>query len=729
MYRRRPAPVVSRGLALVFGLVLAAAVAPLVVPLLPLKGRLQEGDLAPRTLEARHDAQYPSEALTETARQQAAATIQEIYLPPDPAIRHQQLEKLARLMEQVRSIRLQANLNSQQQLVEVANLPGAAQLSAAGRSNLVTLDRSALDGFSQRAALALGDLLEKGIQPGEPARRIDEYMAATSATPPTLQDNTLAEILEAFVVPNMQVDAAATEKAREDARANVSPVIQTYSHGQVIVAEGQVLDAEKIEALRATGVIRDSLDLYEVAAGGLFALAFGLLFAAYLVQFQPFPAPPGRRLILTGVTIVAALIAVRFILPEVTPDRSQHYLAFALPVATVAMIVASFSDLQFAAVAAVLVGGFAAFAGITSPDLAGASFVGPIEAFELATAYVVGGLVGAISVYRAERLTRYAVSALAVAGGTWVVMVVFWLLSETRSNEALGWLTLAAGLNGAGAAVVTTGVFVVLSMALGVTTRLQLMELAQSDHPLLVRLQEEAPGTYHHSMMVGTLAERAATRVGADALVVRVGAYYHDLGKLAQPGYYIENMLDGAPSPHDSLTPAESARLIRDHVANGVDIARRHRLPPLIRDFIPEHHGTRLVTYFYRRAAQGNRGSVDPAEFRYGGPRPQTKETAIVMLADSCEAVVRASDARAQAHIDELVDGVIAERLAEGQLDECDITMRDLQQVAASFKASLRAVYHPRIDYPTPNAEEFAISARLAEDDAVGPAPTSAETA
>jgi membrane-associated HD superfamily phosphohydrolase len=177
-----------------------------------------------------------------------------------------------------------------------------------------------------------------------------------------------------------------------------------------------------------------------------------------------------------------------------------------------------------------------------------------------------------------------------------------------------------------------------------------------------------------------------------------------------KPQYFIENQPKGR-NPHDKIKPQASAAIIRDHVPAGLDLARRHHLPPLIRDFIPQHHGTRLVTYFYRRAVQtGQR--TDPAPFRYAGPRPQTKETAIVMLADSCEAVVRARQDEGAPGIDALVDGVFAERLAEGQLDDCDITMRELQQVAASFKATLRAVYHPRVPYPAPTPEEIAGLAR-----------------
>jgi hypothetical protein len=374
------------------------------------------------------------------------------------------------------------------------------------------------------------------------------------------------------------------------------------------------------------------------------------------------------------------------------------------------MTAAAFSDLQFGTVVAVAVGLFAAFMAATVPDFAGANFDNPLESLELAIAYSAGGLAGAATVHRAERLSRFALSALAVAGATGAVLAAFWLLDSARVNEDLAWIGGMAAFNGASSAVLTVGILVLLSHPLGVTTRIQLLELAQANSPLMRRLQDEAPGTYHHSMLVGALAERAAEQVGADPLVTRAGAYYHDIGKLAQPEFYIENIFPGATSPHDSLQPEESARRIIEHVTNGLELARRHRLPAIVRDFIPQHHGSRLVVFFYRQARNEGR-EPEPARFRYPGPRPRSKESAIVMLADSCEAVVRAGTQRDGEEINKAVDSVFAERLAEGQLDECDITMREVNAVADSFKSTLRAVYHQRIEYP-PAEEEPSRPAR-----------------
>ncbi|MGI8926613.1 MAG: HD family phosphohydrolase [Tepidiformaceae bacterium] len=713
MVRRPPRPLFPRAVAALFGLLLAAGVITLVVPFVPRDQALSEGERAPLTLEAAHGAQYESEALTEAARNEAAASVVAVQRPLDPSVSSVQVDRLRRVFERTRTVRQRSDLPTNElklaelnSVLAAERISGADTLSPGTRSTLLALDAVLFDQVQQKALAALAEILDAPVAEGGERDAVLTHLARSPGRPAN-ELAALNGLLSFFVVPNVAVDREATERKREDERANVAPVIVTYTRGQVVVREGDELQPEDVEALRRTGVLEGGFRIEDFGAGATMSLAFGLVVALFAYQLQPFERPVVRRALVVSLAVVGVLAAVRFVLPEVMPDREQHYLAFAIPVATAAMVAASFAALPFAVVVALAVGLFAAFIGVTEPDLAGANFVGTVEAHELGLAYVAGGLAGAAIVHRAERLSRYAFSAIAVASATWVVLFAFWLLGETQTRDSLGWLSLAAGLNGLGSAVISAGIFVVLSMALGVTTRLQLMELAHGGHPLLRRLQDEAPGTYHHSMMVGALAERAAGRIGADALVARAGAYYHDIGKLAQPGYYIENMLDGAASPHDALPPQISAGIIRDHVTNGLEIARRHRLPPLVRDFIPQHHGTRLVTFFYRLAAQAP-GTVDPGPFRYAGPRPESKESAIVMLADSCEAVVRATGEGGRAHIDETIDSVFAERLAEGQLDECDITMRELLEVAASFKATLRAVYHPRIEYPGPLPEELA---------------------
>ncbi len=715
MYRRLPGSTISRSGAALFGLVFAVAAALLVIPIPPGSDQLQPGEAAPRSLVARRDAQYVSEVQTERARAEAAAAVSEVRVL-DVSVLDTQQAGLQALLAQVRDVRTRTDLGSAQERLSIlTSRAPAADLPRTVNVSLLALDAPGFERVERMAAIGLADIMGDAVAESEIPNRVTNFVQAQGLAAGSNELAALNGILTTYSLPNFTVDRAATDALREAAIANVAPVILTRSRGQLIVEQGETLSEEDIEALRRTGVLEGRFDRYaDVLAGAGAAVALGTLLGVYLYALQPTLPAINRRLILAGFVILLVLLAARVVFPRFLPDSEQHYYAYGLPIAAAAMVAASFLELRFAAVVAAGTGLFVAFMAATASEIAGARLLGPLQGLQFAAVYTAAGLAGAVALHRTERFSRFAFAAVVVAASTWVVLAIFWLLSEDRSNEALAWLSAAAAANGIGSAMVALGAFVSLSLLFGVTTRIQLMELAQADHPLMRRLQEEAPGTYHHSMMVGQMSERAASRIGADGLTARVGAHYHDIGKIAQPHYYIENMLGGEASPHDELPPEASARLILDHVTNGLEIARRHRLPAVVRDFIPQHHGTRLVTFFYRRALQAGE-SPDPEKFRYRGPRPQTRESAIVMLADSCEAVVRAGGEQRREHLDDLVDSVFAERLAEGQLDECDITMRELQEVAASFKATLRAAYHPRIEYPSPAPEELAAMAGVPE--------------
>jgi putative nucleotidyltransferase with HDIG domain len=368
------------------------------------------------------------------------------------------------------------------------------------------------------------------------------------------------------------------------------------------------------------------------------------------------------------------------------------------------MLVAALLEARLAMLIALVQGALIAFAAAYLPEHAFFTSLQPVDIAGLFLVYGIGAALGALAAHRAERPNQYVLAGALLAAVTFALLFSLWLLERTQEPVDVAWMAIAAGLSGLGAGLLTAGSLAAMGSILGITTRLQLMELAQLNSPLLRRLQDEAPGTFHHSVIVANLAERAADRIGADSLLVRVGCYHHDIGKMIQPGYYVENQL-GGDNPHDDMDPEASARLIRQHVTNGLELAHQYKLPARIQAFIPEHHGTRLVPYFYRQATE--RGiAVNEQAFRYPGPKPQTRETAIVMLADSTEAMVRASPDRTSDRIDSIVEEVIAERLAEGELEECDLTLRDLRTIAASFKQTLSGVYHPRIEYPEPTPQE-----------------------
>jgi putative nucleotidyltransferase with HDIG domain len=261
--------------------------------------------------------------------------------------------------------------------------------------------------------------------------------------------------------------------------------------------------------------------------------------------------------------------------------------------------------------------------------------------------------------------------------------------------------SVASGVFLAVPAILSSLGFFLVGSWLGNRTYGQLHELARLNQPLLQQLLRRAPGTYHHSLMVANLAEQAAERIGADGLLARVGAYYHDVGKMVRPNFFVENQLDGN-NGHDRLDPRTSAQIIISHVNDGLDLAKEYHLPHAVQAFIPEHQGTGLVKYFYHQACKqaDTPACVDEADFRYPGPKPQTRETAIVMLADSCEAAVRAAQPPSTGEIDKIVQRITDDKLISGELDECSLTGRDLDQIRHAFVQMLHGVFHPRIQYP-----------------------------
>jgi putative nucleotidyltransferase with HDIG domain len=256
-------------------------------------------------------------------------------------------------------------------------------------------------------------------------------------------------------------------------------------------------------------------------------------------------------------------------------------------------------------------------------------------------------------------------------------------------------------INGALSGVISLGVLPLFEYILQTVTNISLLELADSNHPVLQRMVLEAPGTYHHSLIVGNLSDTACVAIGANGLLARIGAYYHDIGKLQKPEYFIENQ-DIKKNIHDDLTPTMSKLIIMNHIKEGLELAKKYSLSPILWDFIQQHHGNSLVYYFYRRALEGKEENQEVSEegFRYPGPKPNTKETAVVLLADSVEAATRSLKDPTPDKIVEIVHKVINNKFIDGQLDECELTLKDIEKISSVFIKILNGIYHSRINYP-----------------------------
>ena len=688
---------------LLFGLVLAAGLLVALFPIFPRQVTVQQGDIASRTVRSPHDVTFVSSVLTEQAREDAAAAVPEV-TELDSNVRSTQLATLIFASASVTEVREDAALDDAEKRARLLGILALGDLSRGSIDAVLALSDGRWERVRQEADRVLDEAMSGAIGPNgvEAAQdglfqRIGPDLAADEA-------NLVADLVRPLVVPTIVVNEEETKRARDEARLNVAPVQQSIAANQIIVAEDQAIEATALEVLGEVGLLRSRVEWDSAVSVVIVALLAALVLTLYLWLFPVMEIASSRSLVLLALLIAGPVLVAKVYFSLVLPDDEGRFLAYFLPLAAAPMLVATLLSGRLALVIGLVQAVLMTFAVVYLPELLLAGAVQPLDIGRVLLVYGMGAAIGVFAVHRTERLNQYVAGGVLVGVAALAMLFAFWLLEPERDALDVAWMTTAAAVNGLGSGLLTAGGFAAVGALLGVTTRVQLMELSQLNAPLLRRLQDEAPGTFHHSIIVGNLAERAADLVGADALLVRVGCYYHDIGKVLQPGYYIENQ-QGGDNPHDELDPQGSARIISQHVRGGMELAERHGLPARVRAFIPQHHGTRLVSYFYRVASQAD-AEVDPDQFRYPGPKPQTRETAIVMLADSTEAMVRANADRSPERIDAVVEEVMAERLAEGELEECDLTLRDLRIIAESFKQTLRGVYHPRIAYPEPTAEE-----------------------
>jgi putative nucleotidyltransferase with HDIG domain len=670
-------------------------------PWYPADAVLREGRTAPFALVAPRDVSFDSAVRTAQARAAAAAAVTDV-LVLDPSVRERQLAELGRQLDGIARARADSGLAASARESAIRAVAGTL-LSPRSAETLGAASAADWELVAGEARSVLGRTLSGTIREGElPAARQRAAGLVTSALSAD-QQQAAADLVAPLVAPTLVVDAARTAQLRDEASRNQAAVHVSHARGERLVAAGQVLSAADVEVLAAAGLRTGGPRATDVAASALVALLVAAALGAYVRLLGSAELAGLRRRALLALLLLLPALGAKLALPALLPDQERHFLAYVLPLAAAPMAAAVLLELGAALMLATLVAAVAAFVAAALP-LASAAGGGTLDVARVALAVLASGTAGAFVVARAERLQRFLLAGASAGAAGGAALLAVWALDADRRALDLALIGVAAGTSGVLAALVAVGSFVLFARPFGIVTRVELMELAQLNHPLLRRLQDEAPGTFQHSIVVGNLAERAAERIGAHALLVRIGAYYHDIGKLGAPAFYIEN--SGEETPHRTLDPQQSARVILQHVSRGVELARQAGLPDAVVQFIPQHHGTRLVSFFYRQAAAAD-PDVDPEQFRYPGPRPQSRETALVMLADSAEATVRASGDRSPERIRAVVDGLVRERLEEGQFDECDISLRDLRVVVESYAATLNAVYHPRVQYPEPTEREL----------------------
>jgi putative nucleotidyltransferase with HDIG domain len=510
----------------------------------------------------------------------------------------------------------------------------------------------------------------------------------------------LASAMLPLVGANVAFNRVETEAAREEAEKSVTPALVVLKRNQTVARAGDTVTPQMLgqfAAIRDYSHTERRPQLYV----GLLIFACALYWGAwrfteYRATITTLPLSALRGFTLVGLSVLAGLglMRVGFALAESLASQSTHaptndvsLWALAIPFAASALLVTMLVDTQLALITAVLT---AVFAGLLAPN-------GMLTAcFALVSS---SSAIYGIGRYRERQsVTKAGLMVGAVNAGLALAVMLSSQKPLTLNAVLLG---AACGLaGGLLTAIFTAGLLPVSESLFGILTDVRLLELSNADLPVLGQLALRAPGTNQHSHAVGRLAEEAARAVGANSLLTRIGALYHDIGKLASPEYFIENQ--HGDNPHDRLRPSQSARIITTHVTYGLKLAREIGLPKQIADFIPQHHGTRTLHFFLRKAqAQAADGeTVDEREFRYPGPKPQFKEAAIMMLADSCEAAARSLMRPDPENVGAIVNKIFDAVVSDGQLDECDLTLRELTKVREAITSSLVAIHHARIDYP-----------------------------
>ena len=548
--------------------------------------------------------------------------------------------------------------------------------------------------MAAEAEQAAQQLARQTITPEALARSRHELVAGELALRNLSQgvrDNGVAPVLRDALRPTTRVDDEATARARAEARDAVAPVVRTYPRGSVIVQAGQPVDEAQLEALRSRG-LEGAEPWLVVARSVLVALGLTVVVGAVLRTRFPEVWRSGRRLLLLA-SIVALFSATAEALWLFMPEEWPALL-FLVPSGAVAMLAAV---LFSPGVASLLAAPITVLVAYTMP--------GHIDVAAYTAAVYLGSVPLGVRLGAWNALTRVAWQSSLIYGAAAGVAA----LAFGRPEQVP--VAIVAGLaGGVLTAVIVNGSLPFMESLFGMVTPTSLMRLSNRNHPLLRELEQKALGSYNHSIMVATLCERACRAIDADALLASTAALYHDIGKVRRPYFFVENQF-GVGNPHDDLEPRVSAIIIQEHVSDGIAMARTFRLPPEIVEGIATHHGTTLVSYFHAKALQRYGAErVTEEEFRYPGRKPASREMAVLMLADCCEGATRAVaiDNRnlTRADLEEIVHRLIDERVADGQLDESALTLRDLKLVRESLIDTLVGVYHPRIAYPDPQVPE-----------------------
>lgn len=645
---------------------------------------LQVGDIIQQNIRALHSITYVSEVLTQRSRAENAAAVAPVYDPPDPEVARKQALLARQILDYIKNVRRDSYGTAGQKIADINEIT-ALTLSEPAVRLILEMPDETWQAVDDQIINVLERIMRERIK--------DSDLPSLTALLPTqvsvrfnqAETEMIVAILEDLVRPNTFLNPGATEQARLAAIEATAPITRTFDRNEIVVREGKRIDETDYEALQQLGLLKsEDLRLRELTQAFLASLLVVIVTGLYIARTTPELFESSRFLLLLAVIFLIVLLGARIV-----GATGQIYL---YPLAGLALMYVALGQPQLALISTL---GLGLLTGIMMGGL-----------LEIAAFVCLGGVIGALTLRPTERLNGFFVAGLVIGLGNIVIVTIFNLdrVDPLAGGLELTVLVVYSFLNGILTAAVTIAGLYVVTLLFNLPTSLKLSELSRPSHTLLQRLLREAPGTYQHSLQVANLSEQAALAIGADAELVRVAALYHDVGKMTNPAFFTENQAFGSGNPHDVLNdPTRSAAIIISHVTDGAELARQYRLPARFRDFILEHHGTTEVYVFLRRAielADNDESAVDTAEFTYPGPRPRSRETGLMMLADGCEAAVRSRGPSSKQEISEIVQQIVDRRMQSGELDDSGLTLSDIKVIRATFVEMLQAVFHPRINYP-----------------------------
>lgn len=659
---------------------------------LPARHDFKAGDVAADNISAPRTLTFENKAETERRRQQAADSVTRVYTF-DPAVLSRAIKNSGNYIDNASRIISEETAQSQASSTpydpqkaakRIQDTAGEPVLSEDSLVTLAGMDPMRLAELRKVVVDSVQRILEGNVTEASLAADRDRMRSLIQTAPLSpAEQNTAAEIAGAFLEPNNVYDSDKTQQAREQAAADVQPVIVTVRSGETILAPGQVVTPDNVVVLEALGLTEEGRRLGTIAGLGLLMAIEVLVLALYAKRFEK-KTRDSRSLqfivaslfiLFTGVDRLAAITPLS---PLIVPMAALGMLGTLMLGSRLSLLLVLMCSINLAAV------------GGSDPQLI---IVG-----------LVGGLSGAFLVTNVSQ-RRDLLKAGLIASAVVILAAVAASQLSASSWARAGTAALWGAGNGSLSILTMVGLITVYEMMFNLPTPLKLLELCDPTRPILKELMMKAPGTYNHSILMGNIAETAAEAIGARPLLARAGAYYHDIGKLNRPDYFIENQFH-IKNPHDRLTPSLSRLAITAHVKDGVRLAKQEGLPPDIVDIIEEHHGTTVMSYFYHKAKEvAGEGEVNEEIYRYAGRKPTSRESAIIMLADSVEAAVTSLENPTIRNIKAVIRDIFTHRLSDGQLSDSHMVFGDLEKVRIVFEKCLRGFGATRIKYPGNGSE------------------------